>query len=155
VTEFVPGIEPSRQFYLEAARPILDAQYPGLPHSAALLGRGSEVLGFDDEMSADHNWEPRVVLFLDEDDSAHHGDAIDSVLHERLPAQFRGHPTETSIVTLHSYFAKQLGVDISADIEPRDWLAISEQQLLMVTAGAVYRRCRTAGSSGPSRLLPA
>ena len=48
MTAFVPGLELSRQFYDELVRPIVDARYPGLPHSAALLGRGSEVLGFDD-----------------------------------------------------------------------------------------------------------
>ena len=55
MTAFIPGLELSRLFYQEAVRPILDAVFPGLPHSAALLGRGSEVLGFDDAMSTDHN----------------------------------------------------------------------------------------------------
>jgi hypothetical protein len=55
VSAFISGLELSRQFYQEAVRPILVAAFPGLPHSAALLSRGSEVLGFDDEMSSDHN----------------------------------------------------------------------------------------------------
>ncbi len=58
----VSGLELSRQFYSEAVRPILDARFSSLPHSAALLGRGSEVLGYDDEMSTDHDWKPRPAL---------------------------------------------------------------------------------------------
>jgi hypothetical protein len=33
-----------------------------------LLGNGSEVLGFDTELSTDHDWSPRVVLFLRDED---------------------------------------------------------------------------------------
>lgn len=44
--EFVPGLELSRSFYEEVVRPLLDDAFPGLVHSAALLGPGSEVLGF-------------------------------------------------------------------------------------------------------------
>ena len=65
---FIPGLELARRFYWEAVRPILDADFPGLRHSAALIGTGSEVLGFDTPMSADHHWGPRAMLFLAEDD---------------------------------------------------------------------------------------
>lgn len=44
---FLPGVELSRLFYAEAVRPLLDAEFPGLVHSAALIGWGSDVLGFD------------------------------------------------------------------------------------------------------------
>ncbi len=37
-TPFIPGIELARRFYREAVRPVLDAEFPGLPHSAALIG---------------------------------------------------------------------------------------------------------------------
>ena len=56
MTAFVSGLELSRQFYHRLVRPILHAEFPGLRHGAALPGRGSEVLGFDDEMSTDHDW---------------------------------------------------------------------------------------------------
>ena len=53
---FIPGLELSARFYREAVRPLLDARFPGLRHAAARLGRGSDVLGFDTEMSMDHDW---------------------------------------------------------------------------------------------------
>ena len=76
---FVPGLELCRRFYWEAVRPILDAHWPDLPHGAALLGGGSEVLGFDDATSTDHHWGPRVMLFLSAEDHAQWADAIDAV----------------------------------------------------------------------------
>lgn len=47
VPAFIPGLSLAADTYHEAVRPILDATHPGLVHSAALLGPGSEVLGFD------------------------------------------------------------------------------------------------------------
>jgi len=135
---FVPGIDLSRQFYSEAVSPVLASRFPELPYSAALLGRGSEVLGFDDEMSRDHNWEPRVLLFLTQQDNARRGDAVDAALRESLPTRFRDYATDYSIVTLQGYVGQHLEVDIDGAIGPRDWLTFPEQKLLMITAGAVY-----------------
>src|SRR5262249_43440040 len=116
----------------------MPAFIPGLPHSAALLGRGSEVLGFDDEMSTDHNWEPRVLLFLREEDHARHGEAIRETLKPRLPPRFREYATDYGILTLRGFFLEHLDFDIDSEIEPADWLTFSEQRLRMITAGAVY-----------------
>ena len=100
---FVSGRELSRRFYQEQVHPVLHIGYPGLPYSAALLGRGSEVLGFDDEMSRDHNWEPRVLLFLGDADHARYGKAVDRSLRDGLPARFAGYPTQFSLSTLRAY----------------------------------------------------
>ena len=58
------GLELSRRFYFEAVRPILERHFPNVEHAAALIGYGSEVLGHDDERSQDHEWGPRVQVFV-------------------------------------------------------------------------------------------
>ncbi|MBQ4043484.1 MAG: hypothetical protein IJD06_05750 [Clostridia bacterium] len=68
MTEFIPGKELSRGFFAEAAQPLLQRFFPDLLYSAGLLGYGSDVLGYDDAMSADHMWGPRFYLFLAEKD---------------------------------------------------------------------------------------
>jgi Domain of unknown function (DUF4037) len=138
VTTFVPGLELSRQFYHGLVRPILDAGFPGLPHSAALLGRGSEVLGFDDEMSTDHDWKPRVVLFLREEDQARHRDDVEDALRRGLPPTFRNRPVHHEIHTVRDYFLAQLAVDVDGAIEAADWLTFPEHRLAMFTAGEVF-----------------
>ncbi len=136
--EIVSRLELSRRFYTEAVRPVLEASYPDLPYSAALLGRGSEVLGFDDEMSGDHNWEPRVQLFLRKEDRTRHGAALDAVLRRDVPTQFADRPTQFGVHTVRGFFLEQLDFDIESEIAPRDWFTFPEQNLRMVTAGAVF-----------------
>ena len=87
--DFIPGIELSHRFYEQAVRPLLDRFYPGLPHAAALLGAGSEVLGFDTAMSMDHDWFPKVWIFLrDQDEDLK--EPIRLMLSQNLPHRFLG-----------------------------------------------------------------
>jgi hypothetical protein len=135
---FVPGAELSRRFYSELVQPVLSARFPDLPHSAALLGRGSEVLGFDDEMSTDHDWKPRALVFLAEKDEPRHGAAVREALQGELPPTFAGHPIHYEIHTVRGYVRQQLELDIDRDIEPRDWLTLPEHALRMFTSGMVF-----------------
>jgi hypothetical protein len=163
-SHFIPGLELSRRFYHEAVRPILDAEYPGLAHSAALIGPGSEVLGFDTPISADHHWGPRVMLFLAEDDHARLADGIRETLRWRLPYSFMRYPTSyappdpadhgtqllqmissgpinhrVDLLTIRGFIRGYLGWDPAARLAPADWLTFPEQKLLSLTAGGVFR----------------
>ena len=135
---FVPGAELSRRFYDEVVQPVLSATFPGVPHSAALLGRGSEVLGFDDEMSTDHDWKPRALIFLAEEDERRLGAEVRAALQRDLPATFAGRPTGHAVHTVRGYLRQQLELDIDHDIEPRDWLTLPEHGLRAFTSGVVF-----------------
>ncbi|MCB0241032.1 MAG: hypothetical protein KDH08_20900, partial [Anaerolineae bacterium] len=89
---FLPGLTLNRRFYSEAVRPILSREFPGLAYSAALIGYGSDVLRFDTEQSTDHNWGPRLQLFLSSADFVQLRAAIDQTLRDRLPLTFLGYP---------------------------------------------------------------
>jgi hypothetical protein len=65
--KFIPGLKLCELFYQKQVRPILNEEFPNLRYSAALIGWGSEVLGFDTAISRDHHWGPRV-LFLNTQD---------------------------------------------------------------------------------------
>ncbi|OAA57195.1 hypothetical protein ISF_07116 [Cordyceps fumosorosea ARSEF 2679] len=97
---FVPGITLSGAFFAEAVRPILAAHFPDLSYGAALLGPGSEVLGFDTPMSADHDWGLRVFLFLRDDLAFDTISArIASLLSHHLPPTFWGQPVAIATLT--------------------------------------------------------
>jgi len=52
----VKGCELTRRYYNDVVSPLLHSRWPGLPHAAARIGAGSEVLGLDDEISRYHDW---------------------------------------------------------------------------------------------------
>lgn len=158
---FVPGLELSRRFYREAVRPILDRVAPALAHSAARLGSGSEVLGFDTPRSADHEWGPRLQLFLSPADVGSHGRRISDALSEQLPKTFLGYPTHfvptgeardirfmqvtegpvhhrVDIADVVGWTTGQLGFDPSRDVTTHAWLATPTQRLAEVTGGEVF-----------------
>ena len=64
--EFIKGLELCERYFDEAVVPIWADQFPSLQYSAGLIGYGLDVLGFDDEVSTDHMWGPRLYLFLKE-----------------------------------------------------------------------------------------
>jgi hypothetical protein len=157
-TPFVAGRELSRRFYAESVRPLLDERFAGLPHAAALVGDGSDVLGYDSPMSTDHGWGPTVTLFLPEAEASR-APAIRVLLADRLPPSFLGYPTRfvthpddpgtemmaadglldpVRTTTVRSFARRQLGWDPCGSLEPADWLSIPSQQLLSVTAGPVF-----------------
>lgn len=138
MSTFVAGQELSGLFYETRVRPLLDKSFPGVQHSAALLGRGSEVLGFDDEMSTDHDWKARLLLFLRDDDHARLADSIREAVSQELPPTFEDQPTDVAVLTLRGYLLEHLDLDVDDEIEARDWLTLPEQRLRMITAGAVY-----------------
>jgi hypothetical protein len=137
---FVPGLELSRRFYTEAVRSLLEEAAPGIPHSAARLGSGSEVLGFDTPRPAGHTRGPRLQLFLHRRDVSRHAGRIRHILTEHLPKTFHGHPVrhEVEVTHISAWFTTELGFVPTPDITPADWLATPTQLLAEVTAGAVF-----------------
>lgn len=160
---FVPGLRLSELFFSEVVRSILRTQFPTLPYSAALIGYGSDVLGFDTPMSTDHNWGPRMQLFLAPDDHARRAAELNEALRWSLPQRFRGYAVGFAepdwvdggtqrmaehasgpvnhliqIEQIARYFAQHLGIDPTRALAPIDWLTFSEQKLLELTRGAVH-----------------
>jgi len=88
------GLELCECLYVEAVEPILEEHFPDVAYSAARLGPGSDVLGFDTPQSMDHDWGPRLTLFLNEADHERYRDEIDRVLRQKLPREIRGYPTD-------------------------------------------------------------
>jgi Domain of unknown function (DUF4037) len=138
---FVPARELCGAFYAEAVRPLLAAR----PHSAALLGWGSDVLGYDTARSTDHGWGPRLLVIVERADV----ETVSGLLDDQLPELFRGWPVRygwdnvpashhVTVTTLSRWSLDQLGVDATVGMSNVDWLLTPQQRLLGVVAGAVY-----------------
>lgn len=58
------GADLSRDYFEQVVAPLLERSAPGLPYAAARLGSGSDVLGYDDEQSRDHDWGLRLTVLV-------------------------------------------------------------------------------------------
>jgi hypothetical protein len=90
--EFIKGRELSRILYQEVVKPLLDKHFPDIPHASGHFGGGSDVLGYDTEMSRDHDWGPSVAVFLREADFDKAGE-IREIMAIQLPHTIRGYST--------------------------------------------------------------
>jgi hypothetical protein len=153
------GIELSRRFYVEIVRPWLTFVAPELPHAAALIGYGSELLDFDDEMSRDHNWGPRVHLFVSRADFERYAQRLVAEFSVFAPAAFHGepigwrnrpHPPASGpesrgalehgleVHTLEATLERLIGMKFGERPSAIKWLGFAEQRLLAFTTGAVF-----------------
>jgi hypothetical protein len=141
------GIGLARDYYEDVVAPVLLTRWPRLQYAAARLGSGSDVLGLDDEISRDHDWGLRLTLLVESDQIG----AVSSLLEEQLPPGYGGLPTRfalthdpivrqrAEVCTAEAFVASHLGLDATGAMTSLDWLCLTGQSLLEVTAGQVFR----------------
>jgi predicted N-acetyltransferase YhbS len=148
---YIPGLQLAGEFYAAVVRPLLEEHFPQVPYAAALLGPGSEVLGFGGQRSTDHDWGPRLQVFLT-DRGAIQAEAVTAMLAGRLPGSFRGYPVgfpvtgepggttrhRVEVAGLGTWVTGQLGFDPRREVTLLDWLATPAQRLAEFTAGEVF-----------------
>jgi hypothetical protein len=113
------------------------------------MGSGSEVVGFDTARSTDHDWGPRLELFVRPQDQAAAA-KLATLLDERLPETFLGFPVryprhdghpplhQVTFSDLGAFLSTLLGFDPRRGASSGDWLRTPTQALLEVTGGAVF-----------------
>jgi hypothetical protein len=153
------GIELSRRFYVEVVQPWLRSVAPELPHAAALIGYGSELLDFDDEMSRDHNWGPRVHLLVSRANFERYAHRLVAEFSAVAPTAFHGEPIGwrnrphlpasgpeaqgalehgVEVHTLEATLERLIGLKFGETPSAIKWLGFAEQRLLAFTAGEVF-----------------
>lgn len=128
---------------------MLEKEFSGLFRYLAVgfSGSGSECLGYDDEVSRDHDFEPGVLIFLPGEDVVSRRDAfLLERAYDKLPREFRGFrrsmlpPAGTArygVVRTADFFTEKTG---TADgvLSTEAWLALPEQYLLEATNGEIF-----------------
>lgn len=156
---FIPGVRLAERLYEGAVAPLLRACFPGLRHAAALIGPGSEVLGFDTARSTDHDWGARLQLLLPVEQRVR-APQVSAMLCERLPETVLGYPTNLvldatsgtrhmrigtgrithgiEVTDVATWFGANLGFHPAESISTARWLSTPTQNLAAATGGAVF-----------------
>ena len=116
------------------------------------------MLGLDDEMSRDHDWGCRLTLLVDED-ARDQVPRISRMLEAELPERFGEFPVRfpvtwdssvshnVEVATVADFAVSLLGVNPARGLSVLDWLSVTGQSVLEVTAGPVFTdRTRTLGA---------
>ena len=140
------GADFSRVYWADVVEPIVRRRWPGMPCGAGRFGSGSDVLGLDDEMSRDHDWGLRLNLLVPQGLVAE----VDAHLTAALPDAVAGLPTRfattwdptvrhrVQVQSARDLAVSRLGVDPTGPLGVADWLALTGQAVLEVTAGDVF-----------------
>lgn len=141
------GLELSRRFWEERLRPALEETCPELmPRLAAgLCGAGSDCLGYDDEISRDHDFGAGCMVFISRADEREIGFLL-STVYDRLPGEFLGFKCEHrsrqgggryGVKTIEDFFIPFTGT-AGAPENWRQWLSVPSWALAQATAGEVF-----------------
>ncbi|HBA70397.1 MAG TPA: hypothetical protein DCZ40_13735 [Lachnospiraceae bacterium] len=141
------GLELSERYYYAYGKKMIEEKFPMLKDRAAagLAGPGSECLGFDDAISADHDYGPSFCLWLTREDYEKYGICLMEE-YRKLPKDFEG--VEGRIESAHGggrvgvlcipdFYYGLLGRE-QAPENNKEWLRIPESALCTATNGKVF-----------------
>ena len=143
------GIELSRAFFEQFGKPMLENDFSDISEYLAvgLIGSGSECFGFDDEVSADHDFEPGFCIFLPGEDVLDRKRAFAlERAYAKLPKEFMGFKramlspvggARHGVIRLEDFFEEKLGSK-DASLTVKEWMTIPEQSLAELTNGEIF-----------------
>lgn len=144
------GLELSRKYYFEYGAPMLEKDFPQyLPYIAVgLVGSGSECLGYDDDISTDHDFEPGFCIFLPDES------VIDSKVefaleraYAKLPKEFMGFKRcslspvgakRHGVIRLSDFLSEKIG-STTGELSTEQWFLVPEYALAEMTCGEIFR----------------
>ena len=141
------GLELSEKFYEQFGKPMLENEFSEVEKYLAvgLVGSGSECLGFDDEISKDHDFEAGFCIFLP-DEVDERTEFLLERAYSRLPEEFMGYKREKlnpvggnrhGVLRISKFLKSKLGKE-NGKLSEVDFFFIEEQFLLEVTNGKIF-----------------
>ena len=143
------GLEIARSYWEEFGRPMLEKDFPDLLGQVAvgLCGSGSEVLGYDDGISRDHDFEPGFCIFLPDEETVSRREAfLLERAYAKLPKEFMGLErarmspvggNRHGVIRLADFLTEKTGTR-DGMLSLSQWITVPEQNLLEVTKGEIW-----------------
>ncbi len=168
--EAVLGREPApggcmgvcREYYRSCGQAVLQERFPGLfPRmTIGLAGYGSECFGYDDQLSSDHDYGPSFAVWLDREDYARYGRAVQEA-YDSLPKSFGGLGARqisahgegrVGACCTQDFYQELLGLEQGPQTEGQ-WLELRDEQLAAACSGQVFQEGEGSFLAVRRRLL--
>ena len=142
------GIELSK-LYFETYGVNMLQEFPEIQQflCAGLIGSGSECLGFDDDVSCDHDFEPGFGIYIPGEDIVDRKTAFRMErAYATLPSEFEGYNrnrlspvggSRVGIIRIPELLEEKTGTP-DGNLSLEEWLTISDQFLLEITNGCLF-----------------
>ncbi len=142
------GLEIAYRYYKEYGEEMIESAFPEYADRIAvgLVGEGSECLGFDDELSRDHDFEPGFCLWITREDERRFGFRLERA-YSKLPKDFMGLTRQPlspaggnrhGVMVIEDFYRKFLGAPSAPDTLER-WLYTPSAMLRVASGGEVFR----------------
>ena len=137
------GLDLARQLYEESVRGMIASEFPAWEGRIAvgLAGPGSECFGFDDEISRDHDFAPRLCLWLTAEDASEIGGQLQKRYEEltaHLPAVTAQARDRSGVIPIPDFYRRFTGCP-GAPEGALYWLRVADHYFAAATNGAVFR----------------
>lgn len=144
------GLELSEKYYNEFGAPMIHTLFPDIEGMIAvgLCGSGSECFGFDDEISADHDFEPGFCMFIPDEEIIDRQTAFAlEKAYSSLPKEFMGYKRSimnpvggkrTGVIRIGDFLKSKTGSE-SGILSTEEWFSIPEYSLAEAVNGKIFR----------------
>ena len=141
------GMEICKKFYEEYGKQMIHEKFPQYENQMAvgLVGEGSEVFGFDDDFSRDHDFGPGFCIWLPKELYKAMGDKVQEE-YDKLPQTFMGITRATTemgkgrvgVWRMGDFFEEYTNYRTAPE-KAAEWVEIDDYKLATVTNGEVWR----------------
>lgn len=140
------GLELCREFYRQCVSPAITERFGkrACRVAAGLAGQGSDCLGYDDDISRDHDFGPGCCLWMTDEDFTAFGSELQE-LYDTLPGEFMGFSRNVTaqasgrvgVIPISRFYVQFTGCP---DVPPNEaaWFRIPEHHLASATSGEVF-----------------
>lgn len=137
-------LEESKKFFFAKGKPFLEKEFPFLLDKIAvgLVGHGSECFGYDDEISADHDYSVGFDIFLTDEDEKKYGFPLERAYSKlvkengRTVRHSRYGEGERGVKTINGFYSFYVGEKMPSSLA--DWLYIPDGYLAEAVNGEVF-----------------
>ncbi len=140
------GLELAQAYYEAYGKSMIAEKFADYQDRIAvgLMGEGSDCLGFDDDISTDHDFGPGFAMWIDRETEQKIGQRLQEE-YDKLPQSFMGYhrvntpygKSRVGVCVYEDYLLRIIGRD-SVPKDAMEWMGTPQESLLAAVSGEIF-----------------